>query len=94
MSRTGLRGMSRAEKRYVSRQHLFTPSDLVSRQFTADEPNQLSGKDIPENPIGEGKVDYCCVIDVHCRRVVGRVINTDLETNFVVSVLKIAIEGI
>lgn len=40
MSRTGLRGISGTRKRYVNREHLVTASDLVSRQFTANAPNQ------------------------------------------------------
>ena len=93
MSRTGLRGISGTRRRYLNREHLITASDLVSRQFTADAPNQLWCTDITEHPTREGKVYCCCVIDVHSRRIVGWAIDTRQTTNLVLNALDMAIEA-
>lgn len=93
MSRTGLRGISGTRKRYVKRKHLITAPDLVSRQFTADAANQLWCTDITEHPTKEAKVQCCCVIDVHSRKIVSRAIDTRQTTNPVLNVLAMAVEA-
>ncbi len=45
--------------------------DLVERQFTAEQPNQLWLTDITEHPTAEGKLYLCAVKDACSNRIVG-----------------------
>jgi transposase InsO family protein len=45
--------------------------DLVERDFTAHEPNQLWLSDITEHRTGEGKLYLCAIKDVFSNRIVG-----------------------
>ncbi len=45
--------------------------DLVERDFTADEPNQLWLSDITEDRTVEGKLYLCAIKDVFSNRIVG-----------------------
>ena len=54
--------------------------DLVERDFTADEPNQLWLSDITEHRTGEGKLYLCAIKDVFSNRIVGYSIESRLAT--------------
>ena len=45
--------------------------DLVRRDFTAEQANELWLTDITEHPTGEGKLYLCAIKDVHSNRIVG-----------------------
>jgi putative transposase len=45
--------------------------DLVQRNFTAQEPNELWLADFTEHRTGEGKLYLCAIKDVYSNRIVG-----------------------
>jgi putative transposase len=65
--------------------------DLVERDFTADEPNQLWLTDITEHPTGEGKVYLCAVKDVYSNRIVDYSINSRMKSGLTVAALDNAV---
>jgi len=70
MHRAGLKGLPGARRRRFKHQ-APTVGDLVERDFTRAEPDQLWVTDITEHPTREGKVYCSVVLDVFSRRVVG-----------------------
>jgi putative transposase len=54
--------------------------DLVSRDFTADAPNQLWLVDITEHQTGEGKLYLCAIKDVFSTRIVGYSIDSPMKS--------------
>jgi transposase InsO family protein len=65
--------------------------DLVARDFTANDLDELWLTDITEHPTGEGKL-YCCVIrDVCSNRIVGYSISDRMTSSLAVSALRNAI---
>ena len=65
--------------------------DLVSRQFTADSPDQLWVADIAYIPTQAGFLYLAAIIDVWSRRVVGWSMRDDLTTPLVTDALDAAI---
>jgi len=65
--------------------------DLVQRDFTAQQPDQIWLTDITEHPTGQGKV-YCCAIkDMFSNRIVGYAIDERMTAQLAVSALRAAI---
>ena len=65
--------------------------DLVQRDFTAQQPDQVWLTDITEHPTGQGKV-YCCAIkDMFSNRIVGYAIDERMTAQLAVSALRAAI---
>ena len=61
-----------AKKRGVTRRAgPLVHDDLVKRDFTAQQPNQLWLTDITEHWTAEGKLYLCAIKDVHSNRIVG-----------------------
>ncbi len=87
MRRAGLAGLSgnRSPKRRT--RPVDTPVDLVDRNFTRAEPDQLWVTDITEHPTREGKVYCAVVLDVFSRRVVGWSIDNTATSGLVTSAL-------
>jgi len=67
-----------------------TVSDLVNRDFTATEPNQLWVTDITEHPTKEGRVFCCVVLDAFSRKAVGWSIDRIADAALVNSALNMA----
>lgn len=61
--------------------------DLVQRDFTADEPNQLWLGDITEHPTGEGKLYLCAIKDVFSTRIVGYSIDARMKSRLATTAL-------
>ncbi|WP_327365047.1 DDE-type integrase/transposase/recombinase [Streptomyces sp. NBC_01217] len=82
MRAAGLRGATRDKSPRTTRPAPETdrPRDLVSRQFTADAPNQLRVADITYIKTHSGWVYAAFVIDVFSRMVVGWQVATSLYT--------------
>jgi putative transposase len=66
--------------------------DLVLRDFTAEQPNQLWLTDITEHPTREGKVYCAVVLDAFSRRVVGWSISHNPTAGLTTNALGMAIE--
>jgi putative transposase len=54
--------------------------DLVERDFTAEEPNQLWLADITEHPTREGKLYLCAIKDTFSNRIVGYCIDSRMKS--------------
>lgn len=65
--------------------------DLVQRDFTAEQPNQLWLADITEHPTGEGKLYLCAVKDVFSNRIVGYSIDSRMKSRLAVAALASAV---
>ncbi len=65
--------------------------DLVKRDFSASEPDQLWLTDITEHPTGEGKVYLCAIKDVFSNRIVGYSIDDRMKASLAVAALNNAI---
>ena len=62
--------------------------DLVGRDFTADQPNQLWLTDITEHRTGEGKLYLCAVKDVFSGKIVGYSIDSRMKSTLAVRALE------
>jgi putative transposase len=65
--------------------------DLVRREFTAAEPNQLWLTDITEHPTAEGKLYLCAVKDACSKRIVGYSIDSRMTAALAVNALRNAL---
>ena len=65
--------------------------DLVERDFTADEPNQLWLSDITEHRTGEGKLYLCAIKDVFSNRIVGYSIDSRMKSRLATTALNSAV---
>jgi transposase InsO family protein len=65
--------------------------DLVERDFTADEPNQLWLGDITEHRTGEGKLYLCAIKDVFSNRIVGYSIDSRMKSRLATTALSNAV---
>lgn len=65
--------------------------DLVGRDFTADEPNQLWLTDITEHRTAEGKLYLCAVKDVFSNKIVGYSIDSRMKSALAVRALDNAV---
>ncbi len=66
--------------------------DLVQRDFTAQEPNQLWVADITYVPTDRGFLYLAVVLDAFSRRIVGWAMETHLRTELVLGALDMALE--
>jgi transposase InsO family protein len=65
--------------------------DLVSRDFTADVPNQLWLSDVTEHRAGEGKLYVCAIKDVFSNRIVGYIIDSRMKSRLATQALNSAV---
>jgi transposase InsO family protein len=65
--------------------------DLVRREFTAAEPNQLWLNDITEHPTAEGKLYLCAVKDACSPGIVGYSIDARMTSDLAVNALRNAV---
>jgi len=94
MALDGLEGVSRRKKWCTTtRDEDARPApDLVERDFTATEPNQLWVADITYIHTWSGFLYLAVVVDVFSRRVVGWSMETHLRTDLVLQALNMALE--
>jgi putative transposase len=91
MRRAGLAGATgRPKWRHAKPDQIA--ADLVDRQFSRTEPNQLWVTDITEHPTREGKVYCAVVLDSFSRRVVGWSIDASPTAALVTNALGMAID--
>lgn len=95
MRNAGLEGASRRRFRPTTtiREEAAKPApDLVERDFTASEPNQLWVADITYVPTWSGFLYLAVVLDVFSRKVVGWSMATHMRTELVLNALKMAVQ--
>jgi transposase InsO family protein len=94
MRAIGLRGAVRGRAWKITTQSdpaQARPTDLVDRQFTATQPNQLWVADFTYVATWRGFAYVAFVIDVFARRIVGWRVSSSLATDFVLDALEQAI---
>jgi transposase InsO family protein len=91
MRRAGLAGAT-GRPRWRHAKPDQVAADLVDRQFSRAEPNQLWVTDITEHPTREGKVYCAVVLDTFSRRVVGWSIDATPTAALVTNALGMAIQ--
>lgn len=93
MKAAGLAGVSRRKgARTTFRDERIRPaSDLVDRNFHADEPNQLWVADITYVPTWAGFLYLAVVLDAFSRRVVGWAMGHELKAQLVLDALNMAL---
>lgn len=95
MATAGIEGVSRRRKKpKTTIQDAGAPPvpDLVERDFTATEPNQLWVADITYVPTRTGFLYLAIVLDVFSRKIVGWAMATHLRTELVLDALTMAVE--
>ena len=93
MRQAGLRGLLRDKTPRTTRPAPETgrPHDLVKRNFTAEQPNQLWVADLTYVRTSIGWVYAAFVLDVYSRLIVGWQVSTSLYTDLALDALKMAI---
>ena len=66
--------------------------DLVDRQFTAQERDQIWLTDITEHHTGEGKLYLCAIKDLYSNKIVGYSIDSRMKASLAVAALRNAVE--
>lgn len=92
MKRLGIRGASRAKKRFTTHPdpaHVRSP-DLVQRDFSASRPNELWVADFTYCSTWSGVVYVAFVTDVFSRRIVGWKASRSMTTDLVLDALNMA----
>jgi transposase InsO family protein len=92
MHRANIQGVTGRPRWRRSRPDLIA-KDLVDRQFTRSEPNQLWVTDITEHHTREGKVYCAAVLDTYSRRIVGWSIDSSPSAALVTNALGMAIDS-
>ena len=92
MKEAGLRGVSRRKRPSTTiREEGARPApDLVERDFSAEEPDQLWVADITYVPTNAGHLYLAVVLDAFSRRVVGWAMANHLRTELVLKALDMA----
>ena len=93
MRRAGLSGLPGNRRRRKRITPVDTAADLIDRNFTRAQPDQLWVTDITEHRTREGKVYCAVVLDVFSRRVVGWSIDTSPTSSLVTSALGMAVSN-
>lgn len=92
MRRAGLVGVSRRKWCTTTVSDGTPPApDLVDRDFTVEEPNQLWVADITYVPTWAGFLYLAVVLDAYSRRIVGWAMATHLRSELVVDALNMAL---
>ncbi|GAA3169377.1 hypothetical protein GCM10010466_68640 [Planomonospora alba] len=93
MRAAGLSGVTRRKgcRTTIADRRAAAASDLVKRQFTAEEPNRLWTADITYVPTGQGFLYLAVVLDVFSRRIVGWAMAEHMRTELVTDALAMAI---
>jgi putative transposase len=92
MRREGIRGASRAHKRFTTRSDpaAVRAPDLVKRDFTADRPDRTWVADFTYCSTWSGIVYVAFVVDVFSRRIVGWKASRTMHTSLVLDALNMA----
>jgi putative transposase len=93
MRAMGIEGLRRGRKHRTTKQDskALRAPDLVDRDFTATQPNQLWVADFTYVPTWSGMVYVAFVADAFSRRIVGWRVSTSMTTDLVLDALEMAI---
>jgi putative transposase len=93
MRQLDIEGISRRRKRIfttIADPDALRAPDLVNRNFTAAEPNQLWVTDLTYVPIRSGMAYVCFIVDAFSRRIVGWRVASNMKTDMVLDALEMA----
>ncbi len=94
MAENGVRGVCRRKYRVTTVRDGSRPApDLVDRDFTATEPNELWVADITAIPTWAGFLYLAVALDVFSRRIVGWSMASHMRTELVLNALAMALES-
>jgi putative transposase len=93
MRELNIEGISRRRKRVfttIADPDALRAPDLVNRNFTAAEPNQLWVTDLTYVPTRSGMAYVCFIVDAFSRRIVGWRVASNMKTDMVLDALEMA----
>jgi putative transposase len=92
MRELGIQGVRRGRRRFTTRRDPTAEraADLVQRNFTATEPNQLWVTDLTYVATWAGMAYVCLIIDAFSRRIVGWRVASHMRTGMVLDALDMA----
>ena len=95
MREMGIRGVRRGKRvrTTIGDDGLARPADLVNRDFTADQPNQLWVADFTYVSTWSGFVYVAFIIDVYAKMIVGWKSSRSMSSDFVLDALEQAIHA-
>jgi putative transposase len=92
MRQAGIEGVCRRQRLRTTRSDPTAPrpADLVKRDFTATEPNQLWVTDLTYVPTWAGVAYVCFIVDAFSRTIVGWRVASHMRTGMVLDALEMA----
>jgi putative transposase len=92
MRELGIQGVRRGRRRFTTRRDPTAEraADLVQRDFTAIEPNQLWVTDLTYVATWAGMAYVCLIVDAFSRRIVGWRVASHMRTDMVLDALEMA----
>jgi len=93
MRTMGIEGVSRRRRKVfttIADPDAVRAPDLVNRNFTASEPNQLWVTDLTYVPTRTGMAYVCFIVDAFSRRIVGWRVASHMRTEMVLDALEMA----
>ena len=90
MQELGLQSIRPDAKKQYKKQQQYKKQNLLERQFTADQPNQIWVSDITYFKVNDYWMYLCIILDLFSRRIVGYRVSRNASTNLVTSTFRTA----
>ena len=90
MQELGLQSIRSDAKKQYKKQQQYKKQNLLERQFTADQPNQIWVSDITYFKVNDYWVYLCIILDLFSRKIVGYRVSRNASTNLVTSTFRTA----
>ena len=90
MQELGLQSIRPDAKKQYKKQQQYKKQNLLERQFTADQPNQICVSDITYFKVNGYWMYLCIILDLFSRRIVGYRVSRNASTNLVTSTFRTA----
>ena len=92
MQELGLQSIRSDAKKQYKKQQQYKKQNLLERQFTADQPNQIWVSDITYFKVNNYWVYLCIILDLFSRKIVGYRVSRNASTNLVTSTFRTAFQ--
>ena len=90
MQELGLQSIRSDAKKQYKKHQQYKKQNLLERQFTADQPNQIWVSDITYFKVNDYWMYLCIILDLFSRRIVGYRVSRNASTNLVTSTFRTA----
>ena len=90
MQELGLQSIRPDAKKQYKKQQQYKKQNLLERQFTADQPNQIWVSDITYFKVNDYWMYLCIILDLFSRRIVDYRVSRNASTNLVTSTFRTA----